>query len=256
MLAVSTTIESWYDSLALRGVTGANVDRPSHFHMFVGHLAVALTGKAVHRGTSLVWFVAAANLVDLIWPLLLIAGVERVRIDPGNTAFTPLAFEWYPWTHSLLMGVVWGALLAALALAWHVQRRALWLIGALVVSHWVLDFVTHRPDLPLLPQDGRLYGLGLWQSIPATFVVEGALWIAGIALFLRARRPRRLAGHVALWSFVVVSTFLWASGPFSPPPPDPQSLALFALLGWSIVPWAWWIERTSEPIAAASLQQR
>ena len=106
--------------------------------MFVGHLAAALTGRTVTRGTSLVWFVAAANLVDLIWPLLLIAGIERVRIDPGNTAFTPLAFESYPWTHSLLMGVVWGIALAALSRQCGAPPSAARRIGARVGSHWVL----------------------------------------------------------------------------------------------------------------------
>jgi hypothetical protein len=215
--------------------------------MFVGHLAVALTGTTASRGTSLVWFVAAANLADLIWPLLLLAGLERVRIDPGNTAFTPLAFEWYPWSHSLMMEVAWGLALAWIARACGVAPAAARWIGALVVSHWVLDFITHGPDLPIWPGSDRLYGLGLWRSIPATFIVEGLIWIGALALFLRVRSPRGLNGHLALWSFVVVSTFLWASSPFSPPPPDEHSLALFALLGWSILPWSWWIERTSNP---------
>jgi len=215
--------------------------------MFVGHLAVAFSGKTVSRSTSLVWFVAAANLVDLIWPLLLLAGLERVRIDPGNTAFTPLAFEWYPWTHSLFMGVVWGLALAVLSRSFGVASGGARLIAALVVSHWILDFITHRPDLPLWPWPDGVYGLGLWQSVPATFAVEGLMCAAGVALFLRVRRPLGIQGQLAFWSFVLVSTLLWASGPVSPPPPNARALALFALLGWSIIPWAWWIERTAAP---------
>jgi hypothetical protein len=215
--------------------------------MFVGHLAVALTGKKASPTTSLVWFVVAANLVDLLWPLFLLAGLERVRIDPGNTAFTPLAFESYPWTHSLLMGLVWGAALAALARWRGVSKAGAWIIGALVVSHWVLDFVSHGPDLQLWPWPSGTYGLGLWRSIPTTFVIEGLLWIAGIAIFLGAFRPRGSQGQLALWSFVLASTFLWAMGPFAPLPPDEGSLAISVLLGWIIVPWAWWIERTWEP---------
>jgi hypothetical protein len=194
-----------------------------------------------------VWFVAAASLIDLIWPLLLLAGVERVRIDPGNTAFTALAFEWYPWTHSLLMVIVWSIALAAFARACGATSGAVRLIGALVVSHWILDWITHRPDLPLWPWRDGLYGLGLWRSIPATFAVEGLLWIAALAAFLRVRRPVGVQGRAALWSFVIVTTLLWAGSPLSPPPPSERAVALFGLFGWSVVPWAWWVERTSAP---------
>jgi hypothetical protein len=213
--------------------------------MFVGHLAVAMAAKKVDRTTSLVWYLAAANLVDLIWPILLLAGVERVQIDPGNTIFTPLDFELYPWTHSLLMGVVWGGLLGLAASRFGVSKAGAITIAALVPSHWLLDFLTHRPDLPLVPWGGGVYGLGLWNSLAGTLLVEGALWALSIALFLSVNRVQGWKGHLALWSFVLVSTFLWVSGPFSPPPPDAGSLAYFALIGWIILPWGWWIERTS-----------
>lgn len=214
--------------------------------MFVGHLGVALAARKADRAPSLVWLMTAANFVDLVWPLFLLLGLERVRIDPGNTAFTPLAFESYPWTHSLLMGIVWGIALAALARWRGVAKTGAWIVGGLVVSHWLLDFVTHRPDLPLWPWSDRVYGLGLWHSIPATFVVEGLLWLIAIGLFLSARRPRGLHGQLALWSFVLVSTLPWVSSPFETPPSDARALAMFSLFGWIIVPWAWWIERTSD----------
>ena len=189
--------------------------------MFVGHVAVAMLAARARPRTPFVWWMAAANLVDLVWPLLLLAGVETVRVAPGITAFTPLAFESYPWTHSLLAGVLWGAALAGFARAAGVERAALPLLAATVVSHWLLDWLTHVPDLPLAP------------------------WLAAITLFLRARRPTSWAGHLAIWSFVLLNTFIWASGPFTPPPPDARSLAWFALVGWIVVPWAWWIDRSS-----------
>jgi membrane-bound metal-dependent hydrolase YbcI (DUF457 family) len=188
---------------------------------------------------------AAPNFVDLIWPLFLLAGLERVRIDPGNTAFTPLAFDYYPWTHSLLMGVVWGAVLGLAARFRGLSRHAAALVGVLVVSHWFLDLVTHRADLPLSPWSSRTFGLGLWHSIPATLAVEGSLWIAGIVVFLRVYHARGVRGQVAFWSFVITSTLIWVSGPFVAPPPDVHTLALSAAIGWIIVPWAWWIERTT-----------
>jgi hypothetical protein len=213
--------------------------------MFVGHLGAALAAKKVSHEVSLVWFVLAANLVDLLWPLALLAGIETVRIVPGATAFTPAEFTHYPWTHSLLMGVLLGAVLGHLATMTGISRPRALIIALLVPSHWVLDFVTHAPDLPLWPS-GPKVGLGLWDSIPATYAVEGLLWVLSIALFLGVRRLKGLQGQVAFWSFVLVSTVMWATGPSSPPPSDVRSLALFALIGWIIVPWAWWIERTSD----------
>lgn len=214
--------------------------------MFVGHIAVALAAKEASRDTSLVWFIAAATFVDLLWPILLLAGLESVRIDPGNTFFTPLSFVSYPWTHSLAMGVAWGVAFGAVARWRGVSATGAKLVGALVVSHWVLDFITHRPDLTLWPGASTPYGLGLWNSISGTYLVEGALWLTGIVLFLGVRRPVGAKGRIAFWSFLLVNTLLWATAPYSPPPPDERSLAYFALIGWIVLPWAWWIERTSE----------
>jgi hypothetical protein len=116
-------------------------------------------------------------------------------------------------------------------------------IFALVVSHWVLDFVTHRPDLPLWP-GGPEAGLGLWYSIPATVVVEGALVAIGLALYTRAAPARDRIGHVALWSLVAVTVAIWLSGPFSPPPPNVTAIALVGLAGGVVfVAWARWIDR-------------
>jgi len=207
--------------------------------VFVGHLALALAAKPRLPAVSLGWLVAAVSALDLLWPPLLIAGVEHVRIQPGATAFTPLAFIAYPWSHSLLMAVVWGFGFAALARVCGAPRRAYGWLAALVVSHWLLDWVTHAPDLPLWPTSSSPHlGLGLWNSIPATIVVEGLLWIAGLVIYLRHRRATSWVGLVALWSFVAASTLLWVTGPWSPPPPTPLALAWFALIGWIVPPWA------------------
>jgi len=206
--------------------------------MFVGHMALALASKRAAPTVSLGWFMAAVTALDLIWPLLLIAGVEHARIVAGAMAFTPLVLDHYPWSHSLLMACVWGLALAGLARWRGIAPRTAWILAALVVSHWVLDFVSHAPDLPLWPGNSPKFGLGLWNSIPGTLVVEGAMWIAGIALYLRGRKPTRWIGPAAFWSLVVISTVMWASGPWSPPPEDAGSLGWFALIGWIVVPWA------------------
>ncbi|HWL41034.1 MAG TPA: metal-dependent hydrolase [Gemmatimonadaceae bacterium] len=206
--------------------------------MFVGHFAVGFAGKRADPRVSLGWYVAAVTMLDLIWPVLLLAGIERASIVPGVTAFNPLSLDHYPWSHSLLMACAWGLVLAGLARWRGIAPRTAWILAALVVSHWVLDYITHAPDLPLWPGNSPKLGLGLWNSIPATFVVEGALWIGGILLYLRNRTPTRWIGPAAFWSLVVISTLMWVSGPWSAPPPDAGSLGWFALIGWIVVPWA------------------
>ena len=211
--------------------------------MFVGHLALAFAAKRVTPRVSLGWLVAAVTALDLLWPLLLLAGAEEVAVKAGATEFTPLVFVSYPWSHSLLMACIWGLVLAAQARTMRISARGAWLLAALVVSHWVLDVVTHAPDMPLWPGESPRLGLGLWNSIPGTFIVEGTLWVSGIAIYLRGRRPTQWKGWVALWSLIVVGTAMWAAGPYSPPPPSERALAWFALIAWVTVPWAAFADR-------------
>jgi hypothetical protein len=202
--------------------------------MFVGHLAVALVSKRAAPAVSLGWLMAGVTALDLVWPVFVLAGIEHVRVVQGATAFTPLVFDSYPWSHSLVMSVIWGLALVAVARWRHVAAPA-WLLVALVVSHWVLDFASHAPDMPLWPGPSPRFGLGLWNSIPLTLLVEGALWAFGIVVFLKVRHRER--GRLAFWSFVAVATLLWGTGPWSPPPPNSRALGWFALIGWIIVPW-------------------
>ncbi len=182
--------------------------------MFVGHLAVSLGAKAVEPKAPFPALVAASFGLDLLWPLLVLAGVETVSVAPGNTAFTPLAFESYPWSHSLVMAVVWGVVGCALAYRTTKSQRVSLLVGAVVVSHWVLDFVTHRPDLPLWPGGPKL-GLGLWNSVPATILLEGGLFLVAIAIYVRTQKPRDAVGKWAFWALVALTSVIWITQPWS-----------------------------------------
>jgi hypothetical protein len=214
--------------------------------MFVGHLALPLAARRYAPNVNLGWLVAGGIALDLIWPVLVLAGIEQVRIAPGATAFTPLVFEAYPWSHSLLMTIAWGVALAATAVSAGVPKSAGPLLAGLVVSHWVLDFITHAPDMPLWPAAGSpRFGLGLWNSIPATLAVEGLLWVAGITLYLRGSTLQGLGSKIAFWSLVVITTVMWAGGPWSPPPADSRALGWFALIGWIMIPWATLADRAS-----------
>jgi hypothetical protein len=211
--------------------------------MFVGHLAVALAAKRSAPAANLGWLMAGVTALDLLWPIFLLAGLEQLRIVPGATAFNPFVFESYPWSHSLVMSVVWGFVLVGLA-RWRRVSASAALLTALVVSHWVLDYVTHMPDLPLWPGASPRFGLGLWNSLGATFVVEGALWVIGIFIYLRTRPPVRLSARIAFWSLIAVTTVMWIASPWSPPPPNPQAVGWFGLIGWIVLPWAAMVERS------------
>ncbi|HTO47423.1 MAG TPA: hypothetical protein VML91_07270 [Burkholderiales bacterium] len=211
--------------------------------MFIGHYAVAFAAKRAVPAVSLGTLFLAAQLIDGLWPLFLLLGLEHVEIAPGDTAFTPLRFVDYPITHSLLMCAVWAVLLGAAYYLVRRYRAGAMMVGALVMSHWVLDFVTHRPDLPLYP-GGRAYaGLGLWNSVPATLAIEGAMFVGGLSLYLAATRARDRTGVVALWGLVLVLLAAYLGAAFGPPAPSPQAVAWSGLLGWLTVLWGYWIDR-------------
>jgi hypothetical protein len=216
--------------------------------MFIGHFAVALGAKRVAPRVSLGTLVLAAQLVDLLWPLFLLLGLEHVRIDPGNTAVTPLDFYDYPLTHSLLAAVLWS--LAAAALYYSLRRttRAAWIVGAVVLSHWVLDLVTHRPDLPLVPGLDARAGFGLWYSLPGTLMVEIALFALGVFLYAKTTRPLDRAGSIGFWMFTGVLAAIYLAN-LAGTPPSPGAIAVAGNASWVFVLWAYWIDRhrTSVP---------
>ena len=212
--------------------------------MFLGHFAVGLAGKRWAPRVSLGWLILAPFLLDLLWPLYSLAGIERFRIQTGGAPFHNLIFEWYPWSHSLLMALVYGILFALLYRRLTGDARGGLVLGALVVSHWIFDWVTHQPDLPLWP-GGPLTGLGLWRSIPGTVVVESLLFVAGIGLYLGVTRARDRIGSAGLWSFLAVLLLLYVMSIIGPPPPmgAERLVSLSVLIGLLLVPLAGWIDR-------------
>lgn len=215
--------------------------------MFIGHFAVGFAAKRFAPRTSLGWLLAAPLFLDLIWPGFVLAGIELVRIEPGNTAFTPLDFVSYPWSHSLLMTMVWAILLGAL---YHAITRY-WpgtiAVSVGVASHWLLDFLTHRADMPLAPWLSAKVGLGLWNHVLATVVVEVAMFAIAVALYITATRPTARAGSVGFWAFLVVVGLLYAGAVYGEPPPNATAVALAGLGAWLFVAWATWLDRNRVP---------
>ncbi len=222
--------------------------------MFLGHFAVGFASKAAARRVSLGWLLTAPLLLDLLWPVFLLLGWERVRIDPGNTAFTPLAFEWYPWSHSLVLTVMWALGFATIVLGRTRDWTAAVIVFGGVQSHWVLDWITHRPDLPVWPF-GDPYGVGLWNSVPATLVLELALFAVGSWLYARSTRARDRIGRWGWWGFIALLLLIYAGNVLGPPPPDVRAIAMVALLLWLFPVLAWWIDAHRDPVHVTGSRQ-
>lgn len=218
--------------------------------MFIGHYAVAFAAKKAAPKTSLGTLFFAAQFIDLLWPMLLLLGLEHVRIDPGNTAFTPLDFVHYPWTHSLAAALAWSVLFGLACL--RIGRREALILGLIVFSHWGLDALSHRPDLPLWPGSETMIGLGLWNSVPWTMIVEGAMFAAGAWIYARFAPARDRIGVWALWSLIALLSLLYVGNVFGPPPPSVEAIAGAGLAGFVLfTAWAWWIDRHRGATAVA-----
>jgi hypothetical protein len=215
--------------------------------MFIGHYALGLAAKRPEPRLPLAILLAAPQALDLLWPLFVLAGIERVEVAPGDTAFTPLRFASYPWSHSLVMAIVWGVALGAAVRARGTALRGAGVVAALVISHWVLDVVSHRPDMPLWPGGGPLLGLGLWRSVPATLAVEIVMFAAGVTLYARATKTKDRTGTWAYAGLVALLFAVYVANALGPPPPSAIAVALSALGLWLIPVWGVWIERHREP---------
>jgi hypothetical protein len=209
--------------------------------LFVGHYAVAFAAKRATPHTSLGVLVIAAQLIDLLWPMFLLVGLEHVRIAPGITRFTPLDFYDYPITHSLIGALAWSVVFASVILLFKREARTALICALLVFSHWVLDLIVHRPDLPLGPH-GPYVGLGLWNHVALSFAVEGTLFVLGLWIYLRTTTARDSIGRYGLIGFIALLILFWVPGPFSAPPPSARAVAWLGMGQWLLVAIAFWID--------------
>lgn len=210
--------------------------------MFIGHFAVSLAAKRVAPELSLGTLFLAAQLADLLWPNFVLLGLESFAISPGATAVTPLDFISYPYSHSLLALAAWGLLAGVLARAAGRSTASALTVACVVLSHWVLDVVSHRPDMPLGFGETRV-GLGLWHSVPGTIAVEGFLFVVAAWVYARGTQAHDRRGSVGLWSLLALLVLLYAGNIFGPPPPSVAAVAWAAQALWLLVAWAYWVDR-------------
>jgi membrane-bound metal-dependent hydrolase YbcI (DUF457 family) len=217
--------------------------------MFIGHNAVGFGSKPAAPRTSLGLLMAAPMLLDLIWPILVLLGIERVAIaSSAPSPFLRLDFISYPWSHSLVMSCVWGALYGGGYYMRTRYARGAWILFIGVVSHWVFDFLTHRPDMPLWP-GGPKVGLGLWYWPGGTIVTESILYMIGVALYLRATKARDGAGSIGAWSLILFLAVAYVASIVGGAPPSVTAMAAVALVMWLIPFWAAWFDRHRDVVA-------
>ncbi len=209
--------------------------------MFIGHYGVGFAGKKVDNKASLGTLFFAAQFLDLIWPVFILTGIEKVKIEPGLMAASPLDFIYYPFSHSLLLAILWGILFGIVYFLIRKNIKVSILLGSLVVSHWVLDLIVHRPDLPILPWGNLKVGFGLWNSVPLSVIVEVFIFAIGVYFYISVTKAKNKIGNFALWGLIIFLVVIYAANVFSSPPPSVQAIGIAGLSQWLIVAWAYWI---------------
>ncbi len=216
--------------------------------MFLGHFGLGFGAKKAVPAVSLGALFMACQFADLLWPTLVLLGLEQVEVRPGATLMTPLDFVSYPYSHSLLALAVWGALFGVL---YNVATRSRTLagvtLGLLVLSHWFLDLIMHRPDMPLTLTGTTRLGLGLWNSMAGTLAIELLTFSAGIVIYVRTTAARDRVGSFGLWSLVVFLLVIYIGSTFGPPPSSGRAAASSAEGIWLLVVWAYWVDRHRAP---------
>lgn len=215
--------------------------------MFIGHFGIGFSAKSVAPRVSLGSLFLAAQFIDLLWPTLVLLGVERVRIVPGATAVTPLVFDYFPISHSLLAVFGWAAFVGCAYLLLRRERIGATVLGVLVISHWLLDALVHQPDLPLYPGSFTLIGLDAWTSLPVTIAIEVPLFALGAWLYARATSPKDATGRWGFFALVVFLLLVYAGNLLGSPPPSVEAIAWVGQSQWLLILWGYWIDEHRLP---------
>ena len=213
--------------------------------MFIGHFGLSLAAKKAAPKVSLATLFIATQFVDILWPFLLVFNIEKVAVTPGYTKMNPLEFIHYPYTHSLLMGIVWGLVLGAIHWLLKKDIRGAVVIGICVLSHWFLDLIVHVADLPLTPFSDDKVGLGLWNHVVITLLLETAIFLVGTYIYITFTKAKNKIGKWGLWSLVILLLLITLSNTFGPPPPDSVMtlfVSLIVLMG-IIISLSYWVDR-------------
>jgi membrane-bound metal-dependent hydrolase YbcI (DUF457 family) len=213
--------------------------------MFIGHFALSFAAKKAAPKVSLGTLFIATQFVDILWPFLLVLNIEKVAIVPGYTKSNALDFLFFPYTHSLLAGIVWGLVVGLIYWLVKKDKQGALVVGLCVLSHWFLDLLVHTADLPLTPFGEDKFGFGLWNYVAVSLTIETLLFLAGVYIYNGLTSAKTSAGKWGLWSFAALLIIFNISNTFGPPPPASMTtlFATLVTLMVIIIGLAYWVDR-------------
>jgi membrane-bound metal-dependent hydrolase YbcI (DUF457 family) len=216
--------------------------------MFIGHFGLSLAAKKAAPKVSLGVLFAATQFVDLLWPFFLLFKVEKVTVIPGYTETNAFNFQHYPYSHSLLMGIVWGILFGIIYYLFKKDKRGALVAGLCVLSHWFFDLVVHTADLPLTPFGNTKAGLGLWNHRTVTLILETAIFLAGTYIYATFTKPKNKIGNWGFWILIALLTVFNLGNTFGPAPSDDINSLAVSSIGAMVLllVFAHWVDRNRE----------
>lgn len=213
--------------------------------MFIGHFGLSFAAKKAAPKVSLATLFLATQFVDLLWPFLLVFHIEKMAVVPGFTKTNSFDFEYFPWTHSLLMGVVWGIVVGGIYWLIKKDKQGALVVGLCVLSHWFFDLIVHVSDLQLLPFVDMKVGFGLWNHVILTLIIEFVLFLGGAYIYTTVTKAKNWVGKWILLVLVVLLLIVQLGNTYGPPPAGGlvNLLITFLTLFAVILALAWWIDR-------------
>jgi hypothetical protein len=202
--------------------------------MFIGHYGPSFAAKRMECAVPLWILFIAVQLLDVFWGVFVLVGIEKVHIVPGFTKTNALDLYYMPYTHSLPGALAWAVLGGLAYMSVSKSKRGGLLVGAAVFSHWPLDLIVHRPDLPLYDNAVKV-GFGLWDYPIATLVIESVVALGGLWMYLRNTHAVKPSARYAMPLFICAALGLQAAMAFGPPPPSDHAMALTALAGYALL---------------------
>jgi membrane-bound metal-dependent hydrolase YbcI (DUF457 family) len=218
--------------------------------MFIGHFGLSFMAKKAAPKVSLGTLFIATQFVDILWPFLLLFHVEKMMVVPGYTKSNPFEFLYFPYTHSLLMGFVWGAIVGGAYWLFKRDTRGALVVGLCVLSHWFLDLIVHAADLPLTPFGDYKVGFGLWNYVAITLIIEFGLFLGGAFVYSTFTKAKNKIGKWVLWILVILLLLVQLANTFGPAPSDSvmNLFASFITLMAIILALAYWVDKNREVV--------